>query len=103
GIINIEIHVQQLEVEQPNGYSDINIRGTANDVLLKNNAFGPMNLSDLAAENVFVDCHGTNNTFVQTRKSLTGSISNVGDLYYSGNPETVNVNVTGDGQLIHIE
>lgn len=102
GIVDLEVFATKIDVIQNEGFSDITIRGVTQQLYLYNYAFGPMKLSDMQAQDVYVECQGSNNTFVRSENSLRGSLSYVGDLYYFGNPNSVNVSVSGKGQLIHV-
>lgn len=103
GIINLEVYAYKLEVLQNDGYSDITFGGNARYLYIVNNSYGPMNFSNLIANFVFLYNHGSNNTYVHPLELLHGYATGVGDIYYYGQPTTINFELLGEGKLIPIE
>lgn len=55
---------------------------------------------DLLARKVNVEHLGTNTIEVNALETLTGSLQSNGDIVYHGNPENIDINVTGTGELL---
>jgi hypothetical protein len=45
---------------------------------------------------------GSNDCYVWVTYHLGAEIENIGNIYYRGDPVTINANITGTGQLIHL-
>lgn len=81
------------------GTVDLNIRGSVHINYLSSRAYGPANLQDLETEFTYMSTYSTNNCRVRATNTLHVTIMNVGDVYYSGDPEFLQLDRQGDGNL----
>ena len=63
-------------------------------------SFGFAYLQDLKNDSCLVDHRGIGDVYVNTKEWFKVSIDNIGNVYYSGNPEVLSY-VNGSGKLIH--
>jgi hypothetical protein len=81
------------------GTVDLNIRGSVHINYLSSRAYGPAKLQDLDTEFTYMSSYSTNNCWVRATNTLHVSIMNVGDVYYYGDPESLQVEIIGEGNL----
>ena len=100
GSINLSIHTFKSQFHVRYGTVDLNVTGESQVNFISASGYGPVNCSSL--RNVFTYIHNasTNNCFVYTTLYLDANISSVGNIYYRGNPQTVNEYISGSGRVI---
>jgi hypothetical protein len=100
GSIDLSINVNQGFIYEHMGTADITVRGRAvyNSVVLGD--FGFLQLKDLNTDFTYVSNTGTNDCYVNAVKYLDATIRSIGNIYYTGKPDTVYAHITGAGQLI---
>ena len=80
---------------------DITIRGTCNTANLYSGIMAPLDASGLRASMVAVNNNGVADVRCWAVDHLNVQLRDVGDVYYRGDPPTVETNITGSGHLIH--
>jgi hypothetical protein len=100
GSIDLSLNVNQGFIYEHMGTADITIRGRAvyNSVVLGD--FGFVQLKDLNTDFTYVSNTGTNDCYINAGKFLDATIRSIGNIYYTGKPDTVHAHITGAGQLI---
>jgi Putative auto-transporter adhesin, head GIN domain len=100
GSIDLSINVNQGFIYEHMGTADITIRGRAiyNSVVLGD--FGFLQLKELNTDFTYVSNTGTNDCYINAVKYLDATIRSIGNIYYTGKPDTVHAHITGAGQLI---
>lgn len=81
------------------GSGDVHISGKTSNLEIGISGSADVEASDLEAENVAVGISGSGNSKVWAGKSLTGSVSGSGDIFYKGNPERLDIHSSGSGDL----
>ncbi|MEN8225549.1 MAG: DUF2807 domain-containing protein [Bacteroidota bacterium] len=100
GSINLWLNMHRSKINLHYGTTDLILRGHAHISQLFSGAYGPADLSQLQTEISYVTNNSTNICRVQADITLEVEIHNVGDVYYSGDPNTVALWATGSGELI---
>ncbi|MDN5202660.1 DUF2807 domain-containing protein [Fulvivirgaceae bacterium BMA10] len=85
-----------------NGVGSITLRGTCDDLFIRNNGVGSVNALELESRIVEVVNVGVGNVSVDVLETLTVTISGVGSVRYTGNPTTINSDISGIGTLVKI-
>jgi hypothetical protein len=79
------------------GATSLSAAGEAKSVEIHNTGAGKIDTSGIHAQKVKVDISGAASVDVYASEQLDASVSGVGRVSYSGNPKTVNKNVSGMG------
>jgi hypothetical protein len=103
GSFDLDLDVTNLKLAMHYGTVDITVKGTAIITTIFANSYGPFYCSELISNIVYVRNSGTNNCFVHARHILEVEIPSVGDIYYSGDPYDIKMNVTGTGKLLKMD
>jgi hypothetical protein len=82
------------------GSVDVTLHGHASITSMSQNDYGRINLGELATAYAFVTNTGSNDCYVRASTALDATIGNIGNIYYTGNPHTVNAHINGAGQVI---
>ena len=101
GSIDLSVDLEQGNFYEHMGTADLTIRGRVLFSSVVAGDFGFLQLKDLKSDYSFVSNTGSNDCYIQVTKYLDASIGSIGNIYYTGNPDTVYTHITGTGQLIH--
>lgn len=99
--LNSSVQVNSIEISM-SGSGDASILGSAIDAILKTEGTGSINASALVVDDCFITTTGTGDVRITVNELLDVTISGSGSVYYSGNPETINSDITGTGKLIKV-
>ena len=80
---------------------NVDVQGTADEILAVHSGVGNLQLFDLSARKGDVSLSGTGNIDVNVTDQLKIDLSGVGDIRYMGNP-SMTVNHTGVGKIIRV-
>ena len=100
GSIELWLDIHKLIINLSYGTADLNVKGYAHLSYLYSAAYGPADLSSLETVYTFMTNNSTNICRVRSSLGLDVNIFNVGDVYYSGNPQSISTEITGTGKLI---
>ena len=81
------------------GAGGVEATGRADSVEIVVSGAGDVRLQKLTAQEASVEVSGAGSVHVAAAHSLTASVSGVGDVVYSGNPERVKKDVSGVGEV----
>lgn len=99
GSINLWVDLHEGMFNLSYGTTDLTVRGYSHISHLYSEGYGPANLSQLNTEFTYMTNKSTNDCRVRSNLSLQVTITNVGDVYYSGDPETISRDIRGEGKL----
>jgi hypothetical protein len=99
GNIQMWVKMKRTRLNLHYGTVDLTVRGYSQISHLHSGGYGPADLRDLNTVYTYMTNNSTNNCFVRTSLELEVKIENVGDVYYFGNPPTVNLYGIGTGKL----
>jgi hypothetical protein len=85
------------------GTIDLNLSGESVICILSSRGFGPVNALGLECRAIFMNTRSPNDCYVKALNTLEVEITNIGNVYYMGNPPNINATVNGGGQLIMLE
>ena len=98
-VINSSFTVKNFEYHS-NGSGNASYGGTAETAILTIIGTGSIFASTLITDKCTVTISGAGDVRIHVDEELNVIISGTGSVYYSGNPSTINTNITGSGQLI---
>ncbi len=64
--------------------------------------FGLIDIRNLEATLLYVNNNSSNNMYVRATEELGATIQSLGNIYYFGNPDVINLSKQGSGNLIHL-
>jgi hypothetical protein len=99
GSINLWLEMQRTKINLAYGTVDLTVKGFSHISHLYSAAYGPAYLNELNTTFTYLTNTSTNNCYVTAELELNVNIYNIGDVYYSGNPVTINSYITGTGNL----
>jgi len=85
-----------------NGPLDITAKGQATVQYNYHAGYGIINCKELYSNNTFMTNKGTNDTYVNTTNLLEASIQHTGNIYFTGEPDSIKSEITGSGKLIKL-
>jgi len=100
GSIDLSLNVTQGYIYEHQGTADITLRGRSVFDYVVLGDFGPLQLKDLSTDYSYVSNTGTNDCYVNVIKYLDATIRSIGNIYFTGKPDTVHAHIIGAGQLI---
>lgn len=100
GSIDAILDVVELEVSIA-GSGLIDLTGTAQNAEISIAGSGDYEAFGLESENVDITIAGSGNADVYVTNELTGTISGSGQINYKGNPQSVDVTITGTGRVVN--
>ena len=100
GTITYKMEVTQGYVYEHLGTADVYISGYAMFNSVSAGDYGLLQLKDLSTDFSFVGNSGTNDLYVKVNKYIDATIRSIGNIYYTGNPDSVITHISGTGRLI---
>jgi hypothetical protein len=82
------------------GTADLFATGRSDINLIYNNSYGSVYAEELENNITYTTNSGTGDIFVAVDKELYVKIEEAGNIYYHGNPQKIETQITGTGKLI---
>ena len=96
--VKLELDVNDLSVGSSSG-SDISLKGTANDMEANASSGSDIDASELQAKNCNASVSSGSDLKVNVTEKLDASASSGGDISYSGNPKSKDINESSGGDV----
>jgi hypothetical protein len=96
--VKLELDVNNLSVGSSSG-SDISLKGTANNMEANASSGSDIDASDLQSKNCNASVSSGSDIKVNVTEKLDASASSGGDISYSGNPKTKDINESSGGDV----
>jgi hypothetical protein len=100
GTIDLSIDVWQGSFSLNLGTVDLRLRGISAITTVYTGDYGFFDGRDMKTGYTYITCKGSNDCYVRASNYLDATISSIGNIYYSGDPKSINVKVNGSGKLI---
>jgi hypothetical protein len=100
GTIDLDLNVQEGYFRLEQGTVDFKLRGHCSISTIYAGDFGFFDCKDLATGYSFVTNKGSNDCYVKASQYMDATIGNIGNIYYSGNPDTLITHLNGTGQVL---
>ncbi|MCX6245495.1 MAG: DUF2807 domain-containing protein [Bacteroidetes bacterium] len=101
GVIELYVDLYEGKFYEHMGTADMIIHGSAMFSSVVAGDFGLLQLKDMKSDYAYVANSGSNDCYVRADKFLDATISSIGNIYYTGNPDSVHSQIMGTGQVIH--
>jgi hypothetical protein len=82
------------------GTADFDLHGKCAINSVFTGEYGKFDGRDLSTAYSFITNNGSNDSYVNASVMVQGEIGNIGNIYYTGNPPTVEESGTGSGKMI---
>ena len=102
GQIKMNLDVVRLYCSLHYGTADIILSGKCGLSYIYSASFGLIDLIDLNTDLVYVNNRSSNDIYLNAKIHLGATIENIGNIYYTGNPETISFDKIGEGELIKL-
>lgn len=102
GRIDLNISCDSCRFNIHTGQSDVFVKGTSNLTYLYNAGINVLDASNLFTENAFVNSNSIHSIYVYSDEYLSVVIGQSGSVYYSGEPNDINLEQMGSGSLLII-
>ncbi len=99
GSINLDLDCRVLDMGLHYGTVDFNVKGKSKMTTIYANSYGPFYCGQLDSEIVFIRNQGTNDCYIHANHILEAVITNIGSIYYTGNPYELKCNDNGAGEI----
>jgi len=103
GTVRLELHVDTCWIGLHTGVGDAVVSGTVQQLSLYALNFAHIDASSFTAREVFLNNSASGDIRCKATEALYVQVRNVGDVYYSGDPATVDAQLTGSGRLIRLD
>lgn len=104
GEINLKINSKTLSIPcHQYTTTDVHISGTTENITAYFKGKGKAMLKNLHAKNATVIYEGTNEFYLNVTGLLKVNILNSGNIYYTGNPDSIIIEKTGTGNLVKLD
>ena len=100
GTIDLDMDIQEGYFIMQMGTADFNLHGHCAINTIYAGDFGLFQCKDLKTGYSFVTNKGSNDCYVNASQYLEANIGSIGNIYYTGNPDTVITNIQGAGRVI---
>lgn len=82
------------------GTADFILHGTCSICSIFAGDYGLIKAGDLQTGYCYVTNRGTNDIYVKARQLLDATIESIGNIYYTGNPDSLSIKIHGTGEVI---
>ena len=101
GSINLDLDVNQGLFFLRMGTVDITLHGNCNVSSMFQEDFGIFKCRNMTTGFSFITNNGSNDCYINVSQYLVATIGSIGNIYYTGNPDSIRTLITGSGKLIH--
>lgn len=101
GSTQLLLHTTRSDIAMHTGAGSITVQGRTELLELFSGIMAPIDAHGITASTVNVNNGGVADIRCRTSGELNVRIDDVGDVYYSGSPATINRTINGSGRLIH--
>lgn len=101
GTISLDLDITIGYFVQNLGTADFNLRGECGICYIYAGEYGPFHCEELNNAYCFITSVSSNHCWVTAERILGVTIDGIGNVYYSGDPDSLYYTITGTGSLIH--
>ncbi len=100
GTVKLRLNTSEVYLKSNTGPADFECSGSTDYLYAYSSSYGIFRLEELTSSDAFIWNKGTGDIYVNASNSLEIFLDYTGDVYYTGNPETLNITATNNGQAI---
>lgn len=101
--IKFDIIAKSTYVRMHTGPGSVELSGTSGQAYYYSRAYGPINCKNLITPYAFIDIRCVSDAYIYSNSLIEGEIGYIGNVYYAGNPQILEVNMWHDGKLLPID
>lgn len=101
GTIDLDLDITSGHFVENRGTADFDLHGRCGICYVYAGEYGAFHCEDLSMAYCFVTSLGSNDCWVNAKNILGVSIVGIGNVYYTGIPDSLYYTITGQGKLIH--
>jgi hypothetical protein len=102
GTIELTLNIWEGVFVQQMGTADIRLHGVCAICSIYAGDYGLFQCSDLESGYSFTKNFGTNDCYVKATHFLEATIGSIGNIYYAGNPDSLQTHIHGSGAVLPI-
>lgn len=103
GQISLDVQCRIVRIHMHTGVGDAEVSGTTQYLSCFYRGNGQVRCTNLQASDAYIDSKGTNDCYINTTGHLSARIGYIGNVYYSGQPSSIESEITERGRLIPLE
>ena len=100
GKIDLDLNIVSGYFIQNLGTSEFILSGVCGICSIYAGEYGPFLCQDLSTAYCFINHSGSNDCWVKVSTTLGATVNSIGNIYYTGNPDTLDITINGSGQVI---
>lgn len=100
GLIDLDMNIFHGEFYSKLGTTTMSLHGNCAIVSLGSSDYGRLDARDLKSGYAYIANTGSNDSYVNSNTYLSATINSIGNIYFTGNPDTIVQQITGTGKLI---
>lgn len=82
------------------GTVSLNVTGLSQVTFISSHGFGPIHAENLLSKFTYTNTSSPNDVYLNASVELSAKITNIGNVYYCGDPPVVTTDISGGGRLI---
>jgi hypothetical protein len=100
GTIDLKLNIKEGAFSLVMGTADFKLHGHSSITSIFSRDFGLIDARDLTTGYTFVKNEGSNDCYVNCSQFMEATIGSIGNIYYTGSPDSVITYIYGSGQVI---
>jgi hypothetical protein len=100
GKVNLKLNVFKSFLYVRYGTVSLNITGYSQVTYISSHGFGPIHAENLLSKFTYSFTSSPNDVYLNASVQLAVKITNIGNIYYSGDPADISAEILGGGKLI---
>jgi len=103
GRIDIRLEVFKSRIYVHYGVASVMLSGYSQVSYISNKGYGPVDALGLETKFTYMSTQSPNDCFISVINELGVSILNIGNVFYKGDPSSIDLETTSSGKLIRLE
>lgn len=103
GSIHLRLNMEKSFFTIHQGTVDAKLTGDVWVSFINSNGLGPVEALGLTSQYTYIHSSSPNHVYLNVQQLLSGTIDNIGNIYYSGDPHSISVEEQSTGELIKLE
>ena len=100
GTINLSLDLWQGSFSLNMGTVDFRLHGVCAITSVYSGDYGLYDARDMKTGYTFITNKGSNDCYVQAVNDLEATIGSIGNIYYKGEPKSINIKINGSGKVL---
>lgn len=100
GTIDLDVNLDQGYFYIQEGTTDLKVKGFCSVCTVNSRDYGFVDLKELKTKFNFIINGGSNDNYVNVSHFLEATVSSIGNIYYTGNPDSLIIHKDGKGDVV---